>query len=346
MKIKGVSYDVGRVMGTDWRPLFDIKVIRRELGIIKNDLHCNAVRICGLEIRRLTLAAEEALKIGLDVWFSPEIWDKGMYKTYSYIAKASEAAEKLRLQWPDKVVFVVASELTLFMKGIVNGGTFLERLSNPSLWENIKKGAHNKPLREFLSKAVDRVRREFRGKITYASLIWEGVDWDIFDIIGVDHYMEERIRGRYIEMLKPLSSFRKPVVITEFGFRTFKGADKAGAVGLGNADYFSLFLHSLPLVGVFFRPRLKVIHERDEALQARNLTAQLKLLDGAGVDGGFIMTFVSPIYPYDEEAAYDLDADNFSLVKSFSAWKRGTTYPDMPWEPKEAFYSVAEYYNK
>lgn len=26
--------------------------------------------------------------------------------------------------------------------------------------------------------------------------------------------------------------------------------------------------------------------------------------------------------------------------------KNGTTYPDVPWEPKEAFYRIAEYYSK
>src|ERR1700752_975889 len=45
---KGVCYDVGRVMmGGNWRPKLDPKTVHRELGIIKNDLHCNAVRICG-----------------------------------------------------------------------------------------------------------------------------------------------------------------------------------------------------------------------------------------------------------------------------------------------------------
>lgn len=58
MRCKGVSYDVGRVMGVNWRPVFDPKVVRRELEIIKNDLHCNAIRICGLHVGRLVAAAE------------------------------------------------------------------------------------------------------------------------------------------------------------------------------------------------------------------------------------------------------------------------------------------------
>ena len=83
-------------MGFNWRPHFDPKIVHRELEIIKNDLHCNAVRICGLNIDRLMIAAEDALKQGLEVWLSPEMWDKSPEKTLNYITKAAEAAEKLR----------------------------------------------------------------------------------------------------------------------------------------------------------------------------------------------------------------------------------------------------------
>ncbi len=47
MRVRGVTYDVGSVMGGNWRPVFEPDVIRRELGIIKNDLHCTAVRAAG-----------------------------------------------------------------------------------------------------------------------------------------------------------------------------------------------------------------------------------------------------------------------------------------------------------
>jgi len=45
MNIKGVNYDVGTVMGVNWRPDYDPETVHRELEIIKNDLHCNAVGI-------------------------------------------------------------------------------------------------------------------------------------------------------------------------------------------------------------------------------------------------------------------------------------------------------------
>jgi len=81
VRIKGVTYDVGRVLGENWRPVFEPEVVRRELTIIKDDLHCNAVRICGLDISRLENAAGLALELDLDVWLSPELWNKSPERT-------------------------------------------------------------------------------------------------------------------------------------------------------------------------------------------------------------------------------------------------------------------------
>lgn len=97
MNRRGVLYDVGRVfMGGNWRPDYDPKLVRRELEIIKKDLHCNAVRICGRSIDRLTVAAEAALNLGLEVWLSPELWNKSPQQTLDYISKAAIAAEAVR----------------------------------------------------------------------------------------------------------------------------------------------------------------------------------------------------------------------------------------------------------
>ena len=70
MKRKGVSYDVGVQYYFNWRLIFDIKTVHHELEIIKNDLHCNSVRICGLNVKRLMISAEDALKQGSEVWLS------------------------------------------------------------------------------------------------------------------------------------------------------------------------------------------------------------------------------------------------------------------------------------
>ena len=95
MERKGVSYDVGRGMAGNWRPVFHPQVVQRELEIVRDDLHCNAVRICGRDIKRLVMAAGMALQLGLEVWLSPELWDKCQAETLAYIIKAAGAAKRI-----------------------------------------------------------------------------------------------------------------------------------------------------------------------------------------------------------------------------------------------------------
>ncbi len=66
MHWRGVNYDVGRVLdGINWRPAFDPAGTRRELEIIQNDLHCNAVKIYGQDTGRVMTTAQAALRQGV-----------------------------------------------------------------------------------------------------------------------------------------------------------------------------------------------------------------------------------------------------------------------------------------
>src|SRR6266699_2215237 len=333
MKHKGINYDVGDVIeGFPMRPTFDAEVVHRELEIIKNDLHCNAVKICGLALDRLTTAAEDALKQGLEVWLAPRMFEKSEQETFDYIVECATAAETLRKTWP-QVVFVLGCELTLFMQGIVEGNNLFERMGNPTFWENIKAGMHNQPLNAFLAGANEAVRQVFRGEVTYSSAPLETVNWSLFDFVGVDMYREARIKDSYGALIKQYFVHNKPVIIGEFGCCTYKGAEDAGGRGWAIVDF-----KTMPL-------QLNGEYVRDESLQAHELTDVLSILDGVGVEGAFVFTFVSPTSPYNEDSKYDLDMASYSLVKSY-ADKHGTTYPDMPWEPKESFKAVADYFAK
>jgi hypothetical protein len=366
MRLKGVCYDSGSYMLFNWRPDFAVATVRRELEIIKKDLHCNAVKITGSDISRLTTSARAALEQGLEVWFYPTMWDKGQAATLGCIVKAAKEAEELNQEYPDKVVFVVGGEFTLFIDGIVKGRNVTERMANlmksfgqqrqlgqqavnpTEAIARLKAAEHNRSLERFLQNVADSVRGVFHGKITYASLVWESVDWSLFDFVGVDHYRAERIKDRYVDMLRPAFESGKPVVNTEFGVQTYEGAEVNGA-GLGGniIDRKSQAFHyKLPLLGRFIRPKLMSgKHVRDEGLQARELVDQLTVLESAGVYGAFVSLFVSQITPYDDDPRYDLDMGSMSLVKYYEGGKRhGTTYPDMPWEPKESFRAVADYY--
>ena len=269
-----------------------------------------------------------------------------MTGTVAYLAKAAGRLEALHRQWPDKVVLSVASESTLFMQGILEGKNIIQRLRSPKFRASFMSGEHNAPLNAFLGKAVAAVRKEFKGKLTYHSLIWEKVDWSLFDYVGVDHYRATDIEDKYVGMLKPLFDSGKPVVVTEFGYGTYQSDGKLAQVllGGGDVDWKSQFFHTLPVVGRFVRPKVRVIHPRDEAWQARKVVETLEILDAAGVDGAFVSQFESQINPYDEDPKYDLDTASSSVVKYYEGGRHGATYPDMPWEPKESFSAVADYY--
>ncbi|HEY7124733.1 MAG TPA: abortive infection protein, partial [Ktedonobacterales bacterium] len=61
------------------------------------------------------------------------------------------------------------------------------------------------------------------------------------------------------------------------------------------------------------------------------------------VEGAFAFTFVSPSYPYSDDPRYDLDMASYSVVKTCTD-HTGQAYQEMPWEPKEAFGRLAQYY--
>lgn len=342
MNIRGVCYDVGRVMlGRNWRPDFDRVLARRELSIIRDDLHCNAVRLCGRDLDRLTTAAEEALAVGLDVWFSPELWDEEADDTCAYIVTAAERAETLRRDHEQELVFSVGSELTLFMNGIVPGDNVLDRLSNPAFWELVRSGAHNQPLKAFLTKTVASVRKVFHGRVTYAAvpLELEAVDWSEFDIVATDLYRDARTRDIFPELARRPTKHGKPAVITEFGCCTYRGAADAGGMGWNIVD-------SEGLDGPGDAPKkLNSFYQRDEDEQARDLQEHLEIFADARLAGAFAFTFVEPTMPSADDPVHDLDLASYSLVRTM-ANGHGTTYPDMTWEPKRAFWAVAESYGQ
>jgi len=259
--------------------------------------------------------------------------------------RAATAAEPLRRRYPGRLVFVAGTEATLFTRGILPGNSIKKRFTSPANREALKAGRHNAPLNDYLARACRAVRAVFGGQLSYASLPFEAVDWDPFDIVGIDHYRDARVKDTYTEQLAPLLRLGKPVVVTEFGMRTWRGADSSGVLGFGVVDTTSWLLHQLPVVGRFVRARLNGDYVRDEAEQAREITETLGILDRSGVDGAFVHNFAEPAMTYSEEPRYDLDTSAMSLVKTYASG-HGTTYPEMTWEPKEAFRAVAGYYAK
>jgi hypothetical protein len=368
---KGINYDTGftSVGGQQSRRFFEPAQVRRELEIIARDLHCNAVRISGGDPRRIALAAEYALDEGLEVWFSPFPTDMTAQELMPYFVEAAALAEELRsgqsgqrgassgvpadVRADARIVFVLGCEMSLYNSGFVPGSNMFERfqaMMNPALLASYSLSPEKlaEQFNSFLGQAARAVRQHFSGPVSYASGAWERIDWSNFDMVGVDLYRDSGNRETYREQVRSYKTLSedqeqgrgqgegKPVVITEFGCCTYRGAQDRGALGWAIVDR-----KANP-------PRLTEEVVRDEEVQATYLVRTLDVLAEARVDGAFWFTFAGYEYPYNPDPHYDLDCASYGVVKMLDAASgaTGTAYPGLPWEPKCAFYALAEYYAK
>jgi hypothetical protein len=339
MRAKGISYDTGFVRnGAISREHFDPDVVKRELGIIRDDLYCTAVRVIGGDPERLELAATYAADLGLEVWFSPYPLELTTDELLALFADCAERAERLR-QRDAEVVFVAGAELSLMNKGFLPGDTSDDRLDlllnqGDRLRERV--GELSARVNDFLGDAVAVVRERFGGKITYAAIPLERVDWAPFDIVGVDLYRSAEVAGQFSEGVRTLVAQGKPVAITEFGTAAYRGAGDRGARALEIVEYDKDTGAPIRLNGEYIR---------DETGQATYLRELLEIFDAAGVDSAFVFLFVLDGFPHrpDSDPRDDLDLASPGIVKVLDN-RHGDTFPDLPWEPKAAFTALADYY--
>jgi hypothetical protein len=345
MRGKGINYDTGfmdavmRNAGVSTHEPFDPKVVKREMHIIREDLHCTAVRITGGNLDRLKLAATHAAAVGLEVWLCPFTCDLTTDELLAFLADCAEHAEQLRRQGAE-VVLVTGSELSLLTVGFLPGETFKDRLGLLTQPQRLRELLPQVPARVngFLGKAVAVVRERFGGRISYSSLPLERVDWAPFDVIATDAgYRSARTADRYRDDIRALvaqgTAQGKPVAITEFGCTTHRGAADLGDRG-----------DTIVQWGDDGRPiRLNGDHTRDEDEQATYLRELLDIFNAEGVDSAFWYTFARYDLPHRSDPGEDLDMASYGVVKVLQG-RRGGTYPDMPWEPKAAFTALADYY--
>jgi hypothetical protein len=344
MRGKGITYDTGfRSAGTTTHEPFDREIVRREMRIIREDLHCNAVRVTGAYPDRLEIAATHAADAGLEVWFCPFTNGLTREELLELLADCAGRAERLR-QRGAEVVFLTGSEVSLFTAGFLPGDRLEDRLAllaeplrlRPLIPEMRAR------MKEFLGKAVEAVRARFGGRLSYASLPFEGVDWGLFDIISTDACYRTaansvRFRDEVRAFVAQGRAQGKPVAITEFGCTTHRGAADSGAGDSGQAN-------SIIEWGDGARPvRLKGNYTRGEDEQARYISELLEVFEAEGVDSVFVNTFARYDLPHRVEPHEDFDMASFGLVKVLEG-RRGQRYPDMPWEPKAAFTTLATRY--
>jgi len=334
-----MTYDTGFIRdGRISRESFDPAVVRRELAIIRDDLHCTAVQVIGGDPERLELAGRCAAELGLEVWFSPYPLELAPAGILSLFTDCAERAERLRAGGAE-VVFVAGVELSIMNREFLPGGTVDERLklllSDPGGRAD-KLADVRARLGDFLAAAVAAVRQRFLGPVTYAAIPFEVSDWTPFDIVSVELIRSAAVAGQFREAVRALVAGGKPVAITGFGASTYRGAGDRGGRGMEIVEYDE---------DTGAPARLNGRYVRDEAGQAAYLSEVLEVFATEGVDSAFVFLFALDGFPHrpDGDPRYDLDLASPGIVKVLEDG-RGGTYPDMAWEPKAAFTAVAGCY--
>src|SRR5258708_25666680 len=348
MRGNGITYDTGLFSaGTTTHEPFDPEVVRREMRIIRDDLHCTAVRITGGNPDRLEIAAKHAADAGLEIWFCPFTNGLTQDALLELLADCAERAERLRHNGAEGVM-LTRSEIRLFTIGFLPGETLAERLAviaDPLRVRAIVKDVRAR-INDFLRRAVGVVRARFGGKVSYASLPFEGVDWTPFDIIATDPaYPTKATAPNFRENIRAFVAAgraqAKPVAITEFGCTTHRGAADGGSDSLSEGAMIVWDDDARPV-------RLSGEYVRDENAQATYLREVLEVFETEGVDNAFVNTFARYDLPHRSDPREDFDMASFGIVKVLDSQSgaRNQRYPDMPWEPKEAFNTLAEWYGR
>ncbi|MER6530928.1 hypothetical protein [Streptomyces sp. NPDC001508] len=338
MRAFGINYDTGFTSGgTTTHEPFLADIVRREMRVIREDLHCDAVRITGGHADRLESAARAAADAGLEVWYSPFTNGLTQDQLLACLLDAAERAECLRLSGA-RVVFLTGSEITLFTDGFLPGDTLQERsahLADPPAFRALLPQMHT-ALNAFLARVVTEVRARFGGPVGYASLAFEGVDWTPFDIAATDAgYRDATNADTFPDALRAQVAQGKPLGVTEFGCGTFRGAFELGGRGDSVIEW-----------GQNARPvKMAAGTVRDEQEQASYLREMLDLYDAADVDAAFVYTFarwdLATTDLHDPER--DFDAASFGVVRVLPPGAAEGTYAELGWEPKAAFHVMAAF---
>jgi len=341
MRNYGINYDTGITAdGDSTRKRFEDAVVRRELQIIATDLHATAVRVTGDDPQRLARAGEHALAAGLELWFSPVPVNLEPGALPGYFARCARQAERLRRAHQGRVVLVAGCEISLWCAGFLPGGdSALGRIATvadpdlqrkPDIMAALASGLER--ARQANRDIAHAAREEFAGPVTYAAAPWETVDWELFDLVSVDAYRDADNAVGYRDTLRACRRIGKPVAITEFGCCTYRGAADRGGMGWMIVDE---------------KPDPPIIpgtYQRDEQEQVRHLHDMLAIYETEGIDSAFWFSFAGFEYPrHHTDPHRDFDLASYGVV-AVLGHGRGTTYPDMAWEPKQVFGALAAAY--
>ncbi|MFI6782439.1 hypothetical protein [Micromonospora sp. NPDC050276] len=326
MRVFGINYDSGFVSaGSTTHEPFDADTVRNDLRVIREELHCDAVRITGGVQDRLELTARLAAEAGLEVWYCPFTNGLDRDELRAFVLDGAERAERLR-RGGASVVYLTGSEISMFTDGFLPGRDLAERMAlftDPIRMREAVPAARA-AVRDFLAEAVSAVRERFGGLVGYASIPLEDVDWSPFDIIASDAgYRDATNSTAFPRSLAAAVGQGKPYAATEFGCCTFRGAADVA----GGSEPVTYDEHGRAV-------KLTAELERDEEGQARYIVDLLRDYEAGGVEAAFVYTFANRHLPTTDDPEHDYDLAARGIVR---------VLPDGSWTPKAAFHALAEY---
>lgn len=298
------------------------------MAAIKNDLHCNSVSVFGTDLGRLEEAATIALEHDLQVMLQPHLVEAERPETLVFLKKAARMSEALHAQG-HRVTLNIGCELSIFTPGIVSGRNHAERMTTIAS-DLSSLPAYNEALNELLADIVEVARTHFSGKLIYGGGLWERVDWEHFNFVGLNHYRASWNEATYVADLRAFQTLGKPIIITEFGCWTYHGADELGGGGNVAVDW-----------GVA-PPRVHEGYARSETVQATYLTDLLDIFQAEGIYGAYVFEFMEPYCPHTQEPTYDLDVASFDIAKVLANPPGDARR--IYWQPKQSFSAAAERY--
>lgn len=321
MRWKGVNLDTDREL---WDPDF----ARREIEVVARDLHCDSLLLLGSDLDRLTEAATLAADQGLHVWLEPRQFDASANATVEFVSAVARAAERLRTDH-EQVSLSLGVELTIFLDGLLPGDSWDER---GAALATTDPATYNAALNGFLADALGTIRPIFGGPLTYSSGPWEDVDWAGFDIVGVDLYRDADNRATFVDDVRALHRHGKPVVITEFGCCSFRGAEDLGGSGFTVIDWTT------------DPPTVRDGLVRDEQVQARYIDELLGIFEAERVDGAFVYDLIEPGNPHRPDPRHDLDMAGFGIVTCYPSDHELAYDRTGHFDPKPAFHTIARHF--
>ena len=324
--LRGINYDTGTryIAEGSSRELFTLEDVERDMRAIAGELNCNSVAVYGTELDRIVAAAGIALAQGLHVSLQLRTVDNDRRGFLDAVAASAAAAAGLG---SERVTVNIGCEASLFTRGFLPGRTFMQRM-RAFVWFWPFLPIVNMRLNRMLAEAARVARARFGGPITYSAGSWEKVDWTPFDLVGVNLYRDAENRETYTEDLRRLVATGKPVVITEFGCCTFKGAEERGGAGWLAVDYSRE------------PPELQPGLVRSEETQARHIVEMLDLYAAEGVHGAYVYEFLASGNAYASEQRFDLDTASYGIVRP----EREEGRTSIAWRPKQAFVAIAARY--